>query len=46
LNADTLHSNGGPVILLQIENEYGLIERQHGKQGHRYIEWAARMSQR
>lgn len=38
---DLFHENGGPVIILQIENEYGLVEKQYGEVGHRYIEWAA-----
>ncbi|KAJ3382634.1 hypothetical protein HDU84_004172 [Entophlyctis sp. JEL0112] len=35
-----LASNGGPIILLQIENEYGNIEQNMGPLGHKYIEWA------
>ncbi|XP_057415650.1 beta-galactosidase 9 [Lotus japonicus] len=35
---------GGPIILLQIENEYGNIEGSYGKGGKEYIKWAARMA--
>lgn len=38
---DSFWENGGPVILLQIENEYGNVEREYGEAGHAYIEWAA-----
>jgi hypothetical protein len=39
-------SNGGPIILLQVENEYGLVEKDYGPEGHHYIEWAASMALR
>jgi beta-galactosidase len=42
---DLLHENGGPIILLQIENEYGLSERQYGQSGHKYAQWAADFAQ-
>ncbi|XP_077228648.1 beta-galactosidase 9-like [Tasmannia lanceolata] len=35
---------GGPIILLQIENEYGNIESKYGQKGKEYITWAARMA--
>ncbi|KAJ3127481.1 hypothetical protein HK100_009722 [Physocladia obscura] len=35
-----LASNGGPIILLQIENEYGLIANEMGPDGLKYIKWA------
>ncbi|XP_031496942.1 beta-galactosidase 9 isoform X2 [Nymphaea colorata] len=35
---------GGPIILLQIENEYGNIEDSYGKGGKEYVKWAARMA--
>jgi beta-galactosidase GanA len=43
---DLFYQNGGPIILLQIENEYGLVEKEYGEEGHRYIEWAAEFAQR
>ncbi|XP_058731711.1 beta-galactosidase 9 [Vicia villosa] len=35
---------GGPIILLQIENEYGNIESSYGNGGKEYIKWAANMA--
>src|SRR3954452_8447968 len=32
---------GGPVILAQIENEYGLVAKNYGDAGRRYLEWCA-----
>ena len=32
--------NGGPIILAQIENEYGLIAPTYGETGQRYLGWA------
>ncbi|KAJ3089277.1 hypothetical protein HK102_006774 [Quaeritorhiza haematococci] len=36
-----LASNGGPIILLQIENEYGHVQRDYGPDGMKYALWAA-----
>lgn len=39
-----LHNQGGPIVLLQIENEYGnFIE--HYPDGQKYIEWATEFAQ-
>ncbi|CAM8905593.1 unnamed protein product [Rhodiola kirilowii] len=35
---------GGPIIMLQIENEYGNIEASFGKGGKNYVKWAAKMA--
>ncbi|XP_042390157.1 beta-galactosidase 15 [Zingiber officinale] len=35
---------GGPIILLQIENEYGNIEGHFGQGGKDYVKWAADMA--
>ncbi|CAN4120826.1 unnamed protein product [Withania somnifera] len=35
---------GGPIILLQIENEYGNIESSFGPKGKTYMKWAAEMA--
>ncbi|CAA0838630.1 Beta-galactosidase 9 [Striga hermonthica] len=35
---------GGPIIMLQIENEYGNIESSYGPKGHDYMIWAAKMA--
>jgi len=33
-------SNGGPIILAQVENEYGWLEKKYGANGTKYAEWA------
>ncbi|XP_072963925.1 beta-galactosidase 15 isoform X2 [Typha angustifolia] len=35
---------GGPIILAQIENEYGNIEGRYGQSGKSYVQWAAQMA--
>ncbi|XP_021834118.1 beta-galactosidase 9 isoform X1 [Prunus avium] len=35
---------GGPIIMLQIENEYGNIESSFGQKGKEYVKWAAEMA--
>lgn len=35
---------GGPIILQQIENEYGNIQGHYGQAGKRYMLWAAQMA--
>ncbi|XP_010522389.1 PREDICTED: beta-galactosidase 9 [Tarenaya hassleriana] len=35
---------GGPIIMLQIENEYGDIEKSFGQKGKDYVKWAASMA--
>lgn len=35
---------GGPIILLQIENEYGSVQATYREDGDRYIQWAADMA--
>ncbi|XP_016496424.2 beta-galactosidase 10 isoform X1 [Nicotiana tabacum] len=37
-------SQGGPIILAQVENEYGNYETAYGEGGKRYALWAARMA--
>lgn len=37
-------SQGGPIILAQIENEYGNIDGPYGAAGKSYIKWAASMA--
>nr|KAJ0215945.1 hypothetical protein LSAT_V11C300130520 [Lactuca sativa] len=36
-------SQGGPIILSQIENEYGSVGKAYGGAGHNYMTWAANM---
>ncbi|KAM3326493.1 hypothetical protein P3S67_001619 [Capsicum chacoense] len=43
--AESLFSwQGGPIILLQIENEYGNFESSFGPKGKIYMKWAAEMA--
>ncbi|KAL7153832.1 hypothetical protein ABFS83_04G194900 [Erythranthe nasuta] len=37
-------SQGGPIVLSQIENEYGNIDWQYGSSAKPYIDWAAQMA--
>ncbi|XP_073312122.1 beta-galactosidase 8-like [Primulina huaijiensis] len=37
-------SQGGPIILSQIENEYGNIDWEYGPKAKTYIEWAAELA--
>ncbi|KAJ8765328.1 hypothetical protein K2173_012025 [Erythroxylum novogranatense] len=37
-------SQGGPIILAQVENEYGFFENAYGAGGKRYAMWAAQMA--
>lgn len=37
-------SQGGPIILSQIENEYGAESQAFGAAGHAYLTWAAKMA--
>ncbi|XP_068653127.1 beta-galactosidase 5-like [Aristolochia californica] len=37
-------TQGGPIILSQIENEYGAEEKLFGGPGHTYMNWAAKMA--
>lgn len=47
LLADTLRdrrlmaSQGGPVILVQLENEYSMVSHKYGEEGMRYLQWVA-----
>ncbi|XP_021746137.1 beta-galactosidase 8-like [Chenopodium quinoa] len=41
---DLYASQGGPIILSQIENEYGNIDAAYGSAGKSYIKWAANMA--
>uniref|UniRef100_A0A1D1YEB4 Beta-galactosidase n=2 Tax=Anthurium amnicola TaxID=1678845 RepID=A0A1D1YEB4_9ARAE len=37
-------SQGGPIILAQIENEYGNVESSYGSAAKSYVKWAASMA--
>lgn len=36
-----LATNGGPVILVQVENEYANVAKRYGEDGQRYLAWMA-----
>ncbi|TKY46213.1 Beta-galactosidase protein [Spatholobus suberectus] len=38
-------SQGGPIILAQIENEYGNIMGSYGQNGKEYVQWCAQLAQ-
>ncbi|KAJ0440104.1 putative beta-galactosidase [Helianthus annuus] len=37
-------SQGGPIILSQVENEYGSVGKAYGGAGYNYMTWAANMA--
>ncbi|KAI3979478.1 hypothetical protein MKX01_001670 [Papaver californicum] len=43
-NERLFQSQGGPIILSQIENEYGPFSHAFGAAGHAYMNWAANMA--
>lgn len=43
-NEKLFASQGGPIILSQIENEYGPESKSLGAAGHAYVNWAAKMA--
>ncbi|KAL6601348.1 hypothetical protein ACP70R_044568 [Stipagrostis hirtigluma subsp. patula] len=43
-DAELFAPQGGPIILSQIENEYGNIKMNHTTEGDTYLEWAAKLA--
>jgi hypothetical protein len=39
-----LASNGGPIILLQVENEYGNVAKRYGEAGQEYLRWIVELA--
>ncbi|MFA7344773.1 MAG: beta-galactosidase [Terrimicrobiaceae bacterium] len=39
-------ANGGPIILVQMENEYGNVGKSYGEAGQRYLNWAVNLGAR
>lgn len=37
--AGLLADAGGPIIMMQMENEYGNMENYYGEKGHQYVQW-------
>jgi len=38
-----LASNGGPVILVQVENEYANVAKRYGEDGQKYLKWVVEL---
>ncbi|XP_015580521.2 beta-galactosidase 15 isoform X2 [Ricinus communis] len=38
-------SQGGPIILSQIENEYGNVQSSYGDEGKEYVKWCANLAE-
>ncbi|XP_027357220.1 beta-galactosidase 15-like [Abrus precatorius] len=38
-------SQGGPIILAQIENEYGNVMQSYGEGGKQYVQWCAQLAE-
>ncbi|XP_071702809.1 beta-galactosidase 3-like isoform X2 [Rutidosis leptorrhynchoides] len=43
-SAKMFESQGGPIILSQVENEYGSVGKAYGGDGLNYMKWAANMA--
>jgi hypothetical protein len=41
-----LASNGGPVILVQVENEYTNVAKRYGAEGQEYLRWIVELAKR
>ena len=41
-----LASNGGPVILVQVENEYTNVSKRYGEEGQEYLRWIVDLARR
>ena len=41
-----LASNGGPIILVQVENEYANVAKRYGDAGQEYLRWIVELAQR
>ena len=41
-----LASNGGPVILIQVENEYANVSKRYGEAGQEYLRWIVELAER
>ncbi|MCK9412916.1 MAG: beta-galactosidase [Prolixibacteraceae bacterium] len=39
-------SNGGPIILVQMENEYKNVAKRYGEEGQKYLAWAEQLGHR
>ncbi len=44
--ADRQINRGGPIILVQMENEYNNVARRYGQDGQKYLAWAEQLGHR
>jgi len=44
LIGDFQATRGGPVILVQVENEYKIVAKRYGEEGRRYLSWMAEIA--
>jgi beta-galactosidase len=43
---DLQPTHGGPIILAQLENEYGIVQERYGDAGARYLDWISELGPR
>ncbi len=41
-----LATNGGPIVLVQVENEYGNVAKRYGEAGQEYLRWIIELATR
>jgi hypothetical protein len=41
-----LATRGGPVVLIQVENEYANVAERYGAEGQKYLQWMAALARR
>ncbi|WP_423248020.1 beta-galactosidase [Tunturiibacter gelidiferens] len=41
-----LAPNGGPVVLVQVENEYTNVAKRYGEEGQEYLRWIVELAKR
>lgn len=41
-----LATNGGPVIMIQVENEYSNVAKRYGEEGQHYLKWMVELAGR
>ncbi|KAJ1926090.1 Beta-galactosidase-1-like protein [Tieghemiomyces parasiticus] len=44
--ADYMPEHGGPIIMMQVENEYGNYQWMYGEDGNRFARWCGELTQR
>jgi len=41
-----LATRGGPVVMIQVENEYANVAKRYGPEGQKYLQWMAALARR